>query len=78
MRVSAAQSQVKWHVVGPISFPYDQNYVFDPADQRENEALVDAVLDSDFLPVLKARASGKTTRLLRLSRLLDDLGYRCI
>jgi energy-coupling factor transporter ATP-binding protein EcfA2 len=59
-------------------FSLRPNLLLDPAEQRENKLLVNAVLDSEFLLVLGARASGKTTRLLRLSRLLDDLGYHCI
>jgi energy-coupling factor transporter ATP-binding protein EcfA2 len=44
------------------------NSVLDPVEQREHKLLVNAVLDSEFLLVLGARASGKTTRLFRLSR----------
>ena len=70
--------QRKWHILGPInSTARSQTYFLDPAQQSQNQTIIDSVNNGNFLLIAGARASGKTTRLLWLSKVLQELGYHC-
>jgi len=51
-------------------------YYLDPAKQDETKLCLNAVLDRQLVLLSGARSSGKSTRLLRLQELIDDMGYQ--
>ncbi|KAF9349356.1 hypothetical protein BGX34_001840, partial [Mortierella sp. NVP85] len=68
----------RWDINGAIKFKEAQSvYYVDPADTQANADIVQSVEQKRFVMLLGARASGKTTRLLRLVHQLADKGYRC-
>jgi hypothetical protein len=72
------RSERKWCVGGPIyGLHKDQVYFLDPAEQTENENIINSVIDRQFPLVMGPRASGKSTRLFRLRELLEQMDYYC-
>ena len=67
----------RWAVNGAIlaSHPY---YYLDPAEQIETKRCLNAMMNGQIVLLAGARSSGKTTRLLRLRELLEEMGYQVI
>jgi energy-coupling factor transporter ATP-binding protein EcfA2 len=53
----------------------NRQYYLDPGTQKETVRCLDAVSDGEFLLLVGARASGKSTRLLWLRNKLEEKGY---
>lgn len=69
----------RWNVNGPIFGPMtSQCYFLDPAEQEQNSLIVDYAMRGKFILLTGSRASGKSTRLFRLSELLQENGYYCL
>jgi hypothetical protein len=71
--------QKKWTVNGPIE-AYEQSryYFVDLVLQNANIACLDGMKNGEFILLMGARASGKTTRLFSLKSQLSGSSYRCI
>jgi hypothetical protein len=69
----------KWTVNGAINEENISNYYYvDPKGQQVTTRCLTAVRDKEFLLLAGPRASGKTTRLLRLRTLLQESGLICL
>jgi len=65
----------RWTINGAIKFKEAQSvYYVDPADTQANADIMRGVEQKQFVMLLGARASGKTTRLSRLVHQLADKG----
>lgn len=69
----------KWTVNGAIDeYDIPRYYYVDPKGQQETAHCLTAIREGKFLLLAGSRASGKTTRLLRLRTLLQESGLICL
>jgi energy-coupling factor transporter ATP-binding protein EcfA2 len=69
----------QWTVSGPIHERDKVSYYYmDPAAQEENIRCLNGVKKGQFVMLVGARASGKTTRLYRLMSQLEGDNYLCL
>ena len=69
----------KWAVNGAIDeYEIPTFYYVDPKGQQATTRCLTAVQKYEFLLLAGPRASGKTTRLIRLRMLLEESGFICL
>ncbi|CAB4436612.1 unnamed protein product [Rhizophagus irregularis] len=71
-------SRRKWTVNGALrETDWYSKYFMDPMDDEQNISLLEKIFDGSLTGLYGARASGKTTRILKIINYLSEQNYIC-